>query len=104
MKEDSTDLQTLFYSKDIKAIEKRLVQLEKDHQLEKMLETLLMMCKKVKTNYALDASMIPFIRKFFSTLPSTRAKSIADELIDVCDAAHSLLYVFSLNNWSKQAR
>jgi hypothetical protein len=46
MKEDSTDLQTIFYSKDIKAIEKRLVRLEKDHQLEKMLETLLMMCKK----------------------------------------------------------
>jgi hypothetical protein len=96
MKENSTDLQTLFYSKDIKAIEKRLVQLEKDHQLEKMLETLLMMCKKVKTNYALDACMIPFIRKYFSTLPSTRAKSIADELIDICDAAHSLLATSSL--------
>uniref|UniRef100_A0A914YYK1 Uncharacterized protein n=1 Tax=Panagrolaimus superbus TaxID=310955 RepID=A0A914YYK1_9BILA len=47
-------------------------------------------------NYVLDNCMIPYIRKYFSTLPSTRAKSIADELIAVCDNEHSLLASSSL--------
>lgn len=79
---------------DVKKIEKRLVQLEKDHQLADMLESLLMICKRVKINYTLDNCMIPYIRKYFSTIPSTRAKSIADELIAVCNEEFSLWYAF----------
>lgn len=74
---------------DNTAIENALKKLEKDHQLEKMLESLVILCKKVRVNYAIDPVMIPYIRKHLSTLSSTRAKSLAEELIAVCDSEHS---------------
>lgn len=67
-----------------------LKELENNHNLEAAFQALLHICKKSLLGADMRPCMVPFIKRYLSTLPIAKTTIIAAEVVQFCNAEYSL--------------
>uniref|UniRef100_A0A7E4ZW83 MMS19 nucleotide excision repair protein n=1 Tax=Panagrellus redivivus TaxID=6233 RepID=A0A7E4ZW83_PANRE len=82
MATESTDIVSLLVGTDPTSLKQALKALDSNHELERALDGILKLCKKEGVDAQLQKEALPFLRKHLGTVPSSRAKTIAETLIN----------------------